>query len=483
MSEREERGLGAAAVVGAAGVAWGTLLERPHVEPAIAVVLCTLSPAFGFFVTATVLPSVVADVGGLAFYAWASTAYAIASILGSAGSSVVVRRAGIRATLLTAAVLLVAGTSVCALASSMPILIAGRGLQGLGGGMMTAAVHVVVREVFPERLWPRMLATISGAWGVAAMAGPAVGGIFAGLGIWRGAFWVMVPLIVVAALMTWRILPRAGALPERVSRAPLGRLGLMCAGVLCVASVANVGTAPARAALLAAAVIAFALMLRLDGAARERLFPAGMLSLRRSVGKGFWMIFFVAMATTPGSVYIPLLLQVLHGISAAAAGYFYAGQSLAWTIAALLSARLVGSRARGALVLGPLTMAAGFVGLFTMIASGPVAAIVASVLLVGGGIGTCWAHVGSIILGSGRHGEGAVTASLIPTTQTFAVSMGAALSGIIANAAGLSGGASRPAAALAGAWLFGAFLLAPLAALAIASRLSAGDPGGSGRCG
>jgi hypothetical protein len=125
--------------------------------------------------------------------------------------------------------------------------------------------------------------------------------------------------------------------------------------------------------------------------------------------------------------------------------------------------------------------AAGFVGLLATIASGPVAAIAVSVVLVGGGIGTCWAHVGSIVLGSARHGEGAVTASLIPTTQTFAVSMGAALSGIIANAAGLSGGDSRPVAALAGAWLFGAFLLTPLAALAIASRLAAPREGGRRR--
>ena len=168
---------------------------------------------------------------------------------------------------------------------------------------------------------------------------------------------------------------------------------------------------------------------------------------------------------------------MLHEVSAAAAGYFYAMQSLAWTTAALLGARLADGRARGALVLGPLMTAAGFVGLFLTIAAGPVAAIALSVVLVGGGIGACWAHAGSIVLGSARPGEGAASASLIPTTQTFAVSLGAALSGIIANAAGLSAGATRPVAALAGAWLFGAFLLAPLAALAIASRVSA--PGGA----
>jgi len=473
MTTDKQRGLGSV-VPAAPAVSWSALFEPPHTTPAIALILCTVAPAFGFFITATVLPSVVADIGGLALYAWASTAYAVGSILGSAGSSVVVRRTGIHGTLLTAATVLVAGTAVCALAPSMPVLVGGRALQGIGGGVMTAAVHGVVRELFPEPLWPRVLATISGAWGIAAMSGPAIGGLLAQRGVWRGAFWVMMPLIVIAAAMTWHILPRTEDLAERTAHAPFGRLGLMCLGVLCVGSVGNVPATAARAALLAGAAAAFALMLRLDRASRVRLFPVDLLSLRGAVGKGFWMIFFVAMSTTPGSVYLPLLLQRLHGITPAGAGYFYAGQSLAWTGAALLSARLAGGAARVALVLGPLMTAAGFAGLWTTIAGGPVALIAASVLLVGAGIGTCWAHVASIVLGSGRHGEGAVTAALIPTTQTFAVSMGAALSGIIANAAGLSGAASRPAAALAGAWLFGAFLLSPLAAAAIASRLAAG---------
>jgi hypothetical protein len=225
--------------------------------------------------------------------------------------------------------------------------------------------------------------------------------------------------------------------------------------------------------LAAGAVCATALVLRLDAAARDRLFPAGMLSLRRPVGKGFWMIFFMAMSTTPGTVYVPLLLQVLHGSSPAVAGYVQAGQSLAWTAIAILGARLSGAGARTALVVGPLLTAAGFVGMLATIVAGPVPAIAASLLLVGSGIGTCWAHVGSIVLGSARPGEGAKAAALIPTTQTFSVSLAAAVSGIIANAAGLSSGATQAAAALAGVWLFGAFLLAPLAALAIASGLAA----------
>jgi hypothetical protein len=61
--------------------------------------------------------------------------------------------------------------------------------------------------------------------------------------------------------------------------------------------------------------------------------------------------------------------------------------------------------------------------------------------------------------------------------------MGAALSGIIANAAGLSGGDSQPVAALAAAWLFGTFTLSPLAALAVAWGLAAPREAGRGQRG
>ena len=59
----------------------------------------------------------------------------------------------------------------------------------------------------------------------------------------------------------------------------------------------------------------------LDARAEPRLFPSGMLSLGGSIGVGFWMIFFLAISTTPGSVYVPLLLQALHGVPPATAGY------------------------------------------------------------------------------------------------------------------------------------------------------------------
>ncbi len=448
---------------------WAALRRPPHVFSAVVVVLSILGPAFSTFITATVLPSAIAEIGGLAIYAWASTAYAVGSILGSAGSSVAVLRMGMRHAVVLAVSVFVVGAAVCASAPSMPVVVAGRALQGLGGGMLIASAHSMVRELFPEALWQRMLTTISCAWAIPALGGPVVGGVLAGLGHWRAAFWAMTPIAVIAAALTWRILPRTR--DTRSARVPFGRLALICVSVLCVGSIANTRAPAARVALFVGAVAAVALMLRLDGRAPARLFPMGMMSLGSRIGQGFWMIFLLGMSTTPGGVYVPLLVQVLHGVTPAAAGYLYAVQSLSWTMGTILSAQVSPVRARAVLILGPLLTASGFAGLFFTIGSGPVVAIAGSLMLVGIGIGTCWAHIGTAILSSARPDEGALTASMIPSTQLFAVALGAALSGVIANAAGLGGGASTEAAALAGAWLFGSFVAAPLAAFVIGSRL------------
>jgi len=450
---------------------WSALLEQPHRLSAAVVVLGILAPAFAAFITATVLPSAIVEIGGLELYAWASTAYAVGSILGSAGSSVAVRRAGMRRAFLLATGAFVVGAVICGAASTMTMVVAGRAVQGLGGGMLIAAAHAMVREMFPEGLWPHMLAAISAAWGTAALGGPALGGALAAHGLWRVAFWAMAPITIVAAALTWRLLGAADRREAHEAPVPFGRLSLICASVLCIGSIANTHGVAVRALLLGVALAALLLALRLEREARVRLLPSGMLSLEKQLGKGYWMIFLLGMSTTPGGVYVPLLVQMLHDVSPASAGYLYAVQSLSWTAGTFMSARVARERAHRAIVLGPLLMASGFVALFLTVAPGPVAAIAGALLLVGFGIGTAWTHIGAVILSSGRPDEGTVTASMIPTTQLFAVALGSALSGIIANQAGLARDASPATAALAAAWLFGSFTVVPLTATAIAWRL------------
>ena len=437
----------------------------------VVVLLAILAPAFSLFVTATALPSILADIGGLALYAWATIAYSVSSIVGSASSSAVTRRRGSRGGLVIANALFVLGSAVCATASSMSILVAGRAVQGVGGGMVVGVVHAMIREVFPAHLWPRMLATISVAWGVAALTGPFVGGVLAQVGLWRAGFWGTIPFVAAVGVMAWRLLPEHRRREARAERLPLGRLLLICAAVFFLALVANATSVAPRILLLAATALAVAGALRLDARAAMRLFPSDMLSLGRPVGRCFWMIFLIAMAASPIGIYMALLLQTIHGASPAIAGYVFAAHSIAWTCAAVVTARIPARRVRAALVGGPFLMAAGLAGLFVTMPRGPVAAIAVAIVVEGMGIGLCWAHVGHVVLGSARADEEEATAALIPSTQLFAIAFGGALSAIIAAAAGLTREVSPAVAATAAQALFGAFAFAALAAGLISTRL------------
>ena len=65
----------------------------------------------------------------------------------------------------------------------MPVLLAGRTVQGLGGGALVALVFVAQDRFFPNRLVPRIMACLSVIWMASALCGPLIGGAFATAGL------------------------------------------------------------------------------------------------------------------------------------------------------------------------------------------------------------------------------------------------------------------------------------------------------------
>jgi len=435
------------------------------------VVLAILIPALNLFITVTLLPSVVDDIGGLPLYAWATILYIVTSIVGASGSSVLARRHGMRRGLVIASVVFAAGAAVCATAPAMAFIVAGRAVQGLGGGMIIGVVHATIRAVFPAHEWSRMLARVSMAWGVAALTGPSVGALFAQPGSWRWGFGVMIGLVALTCSLAWWLLPERSA-PGTVEGFPGARLLLICTAVVSLGFVANVSGMLARAALVVVMALALAWAFRLEGRAARRLFPAGVLSVRQPIGRCFWTIFLIAMSTTPIAVYLALLLQRIHDISPGAAGYLFASHSLAWTVAAVMTARVPPGFVPVAIVTGPVLMAIGFAGVALTIGSGPVPVILLAIVVEGFGIGACWPHLGHVVFGSARAEEEEATAALIPSTQLFAGAFGGALCGIIASATGLAQDASIGVAGAAGRALFAVSALLAAAAAVFALRLT-----------
>jgi len=426
--------------------------------------------AIDVFVIATVMPAVVADIGGVAYYAWSTMLYMVASIVGAASGGPLKAALGARRGYALAGTVFLAGTLGCAVSPSIAALLAGRTVQGFGGGLLLAQSMALVGELYPPALRTRILALVAGVWGVAALLGPLVGGGFAQLDWWRGAFWSTAPIILLFTLLAWRSLP-AGGKSGAIPRFPWRRVALLGAGVLCVGAAGSATALGSQAALVAAAVALVGLTFRLDRAAANPLFPARALSVFSPVGTAFWVFMLLSITHTVIGIFLPLALQVLHGVTPLAAGYFNAVLALSWTAASFATSGWHGRAEAAAMVGGPLLAVCGLAGLAVGVVTAPPAAIAVLVAMVGFGIGACNLHLTAAAMLLAVHGEESLTASSIPTIRSLGVAFGAAGAGLVANGAGLRQGISPDTVAAAVTWVNAVATLAPAAAALLALRL------------
>jgi hypothetical protein len=294
--------------------------------------------------------------------------------------------------------------------------------------------------------------------------------VLAEFGWWRGAFWFSLPVALLLMQLVWRLLP-AEDLQRAMPHIPILRLALLGTGVLCVASSGQVTSLVLRLGLIGSAAVLVMLTFRLDARAVQRLFPSQPLALTNPIGTAIWIFFLFGVISSQMSVFLPLTVQILHGVSPLGAGYMVALRSLTWTAAALCSAGLQGRKVQRAILLGPLLITAGAVGQALVIVDGPLLLLGGCIVLTGVGTGVCFAHLSSWMIAMARTGEADLTASCIPTAQSLGLAFGAATAGVVANAAGLATGMSPPVVAVVANWVYGLSIVAPAALSLLALRL------------
>ncbi|MFJ4392635.1 MFS transporter [Pseudomonas soli] len=457
---------------------WSELLSGGNALRSIALAGGVALHAVNVYIVTTLLPTVIDEIGGLAFYAWNTTLFVVASIIGSTLSTRLLARGGPRVAYLLALLVFTLGSAVCAMATSMPLLLVGRSVQGLGGGILFALSYALIHLVFESRLWPRAMALVSAMWGVATLCGPAVGGVFAEGGHWRWAFWSLLPVAAALALIVCLRLPARQALDDNGARPAYGLIACLVASVLaiCAASLADslwVNLGGIVAGLAIAALIA-----RLDPRARHHLLPTGAYSLRQPMGALFAMMCLLVAAITT-EIYVPYFLQRIHGFGPLAAGYLTAVMAAGWTVGALASAGRDRDGGAWQIRCGPLLVALALLALALLtpalawVASTPGLALFALALAgVGLGIGLGWPHLLTRVLQAARPGEENLASASITTVQLYATALAAALAGLVANSAGLVEPGGVEGARSAALWLFAVFACAPLLALPLALRLT-----------
>lgn len=463
-----------APVVETATARWGELFSLAYRMTATTLAAGVVLHAVNVYLATTILPSVTADIGGLSLYAWTTTIFVFASVLGSTSAAALLSTVGPRRAYRVAALVLAAGTVVCAVAPSMVVLLAGRLVQGIGGGLLFALSYAMVRLVFDAPLWPRAMALVSAMWGVATLVGPALGGAFAQADAWRWSFWALVPAILLFATVG------AGRLPQRTSNSrragiPLINVAVLAAGVLVISAASTSDSLAVNAAGIVVAMVCLGGWLVRERVATGGLLPADTHA-RNSRLPWLYLTMALLVVATTVEVFVPYFGQVLQGLPPLSAGYLGAAMAAGWTVASVVFSGVQGDRRAVVLRGAPLVSA---VGLVVLALSGPTVSgsavvllsVATGLVLLGAGVGMAWPHLLSDVLASTSETQQELAGSSVTTLQMVATAFGSAIAGLTVNLTGFTDPGGVAGTSTAARWLFIAFLVTPLLAAVTASTV------------
>ena len=296
-------------------------------------------------IVAVALVSIARDIGGIELVPWVVSGYLVASTVSTPIYGKLSDLYGRRPLLSVAISIYMVAALLCALAQSMPQLIAFRILQGLGGGGLIALSQATIADIVPGAQRGRYQGYLSGVFAVAAVAGPVLGGYLTFYISWRAIFWQAVPLAIAAFLISRRAMQRLSARGERRPIDWLGAL-LLAAGLSALMiALTRIGQGHGwgsqstliLAGLSVASLIACALR---EHVAPEPILPPELFRNRTVVVcyAVSGLVFFVMVGN---SVLLPIWMQSLGGAGAdevalrmlpltlgVPAGAFFAGRTM-----------------------------------------------------------------------------------------------------------------------------------------------------------
>jgi MFS family permease len=429
--------------------------------------------AFEALAVATVMPIVAEDLGDTELYGWVFTAFMLGSLIGIVVAGGVIDRRGLGTPFLAGIGLFSVGLVVGGLAPTMLILVLARFVQGLGAGAVPPIAYVAIGRCLPERLRPQMFATLSTAWVLPGVLGPAIAGFIGETFDWRWVFLGLLPLIAVAAAIAYPAIRRIGppegqAEAEAVASASFRRrfplalrvatgTGLLLAGLTSGQPVPLVG------------LVAVGLLVGLP--ALRRLTPPGTLRAARGLPTAVLMRGILTFTFFGVDAYVALALVDARGLSATEAGIALTAATLTWTAGSWTQARLSARRPPERFVRAGLAVVVVGLSLFCLVLLPSVNPWLAVPLfgLAGFGMGLAYAPTTLIVLKEAPAEEHGSVSSALSLLDSLGTALGTGVTGaLVAASVRLDG---SPVAGLAAG--FAVAVAVGLLGLALSGRLRA----------
>jgi EmrB/QacA subfamily drug resistance transporter len=393
--------------------------------------------------------------------------------------------------LVVALALLSAGTLVSALADSLALMLAGRVLQGAGGGVFPLS-FAIVRDELPRPRVPGAIALLSAMLGIGGALGVVVAGVIVQDLSYHWLFWLPLAVTTPATLAAWRFVPESPV--RHVSTINWLSTALLAAGLVTLllgitqadswgwGSARNVGFVAGGLAILAAYV------------AVEVRARVPLVDMKVMAQRGVWttnaVTLFVGFGMFAGIVLVPALLEMPattgygFGDSVLTAGLYIVPNALAMLLVGPLAARL--SHAHGAKVPAVLgTALTGVAYAMLAVAHATHAEVVAGLVVQGLGIGLAFGSLANLIVEAVPQAQTGAATAINTIMRTVGGAFGSSIPASILAAHTIAGTAIPTEHAFTVVfWVTaGVMAVAVLVGLAVPARRAATAHGGAGAAG
>ena len=397
---------------------------------------------------------------------WVVDAYSLvfAALLLSAG--VLSDRRGAKGVFQAGIACFTAASAACGLAPSTVLLVAARAVQGLGAALAVPASLALIQAAYPSVAGRRRAFGIwGGVAGIAAGAGPVVGGaLVAGLG-WRSVFFVNLPIGAAGLLLGARHLPRPAPRPHGAD--PAGQVAAVCCLGALTAALVEAGSlgwgAPLVAACLAVSTAAGVAFVAVERRAAAPMLPLSLLAsagfsgasaVGALINLGFYGELFV----------LTLYLQVHLHLGALVAGVALLPQMTMATVGSTLSGSVTARCGPRPVMLAGLTLgAAGLAALAGLGAAGghpPYVLLVAPLVATGFGMASTMPAATAAVMEAAPDARGGLASGTLNAARQTGGVIGVALLGTLVSGGTFTTGMRTAMAVAAAAFTLGSLVTA-----------------------
>ncbi|SFB06611.1 MULTISPECIES: MDR family MFS transporter [unclassified Bacillus (in: firmicutes)] len=320
------------------------LSHKEKIAIMIAIIAAMFFAAVNQTIVGNALPKIVSELGGLDYYSWVFTIYmltsSITTILAGKLSDIYGRKPFIIIGIIIFSIgALLAGTS-----KDIFQLIAYRGFQGLGAGLIMSAAFTAVGDLFAPRERGKWQGAMSAVFGVSSVFGPTLGGYIVDNLEWKWVFWVFLPLGIVALVLISKLYPsKQKSQGEKVDY--IGSLFLTSTIVFTLLGFSWAGTkydwdSTQIIGLFGAAIVSLMIFIFVERKATSPILPLflfknGIFTISNVIG------FVIGVSMFGGVMYVPYFIQGVLGYSATHSSFLTMSMTLGLVFASAIGGQII----------------------------------------------------------------------------------------------------------------------------------------------